>query len=76
MIEYGHRGAGAASSLTYAVDMVPPGPDGPRGAVECGERLLGSFVLGAVNAPAEEPVDLGAGRVFVAKVSEGGVSLD
>ena len=76
LAEFEAAGGGAAISLTYAVDMVPPGPDSPRGAVECGERLLGSFVLGSVNAPAEEPMDLGAGRVFLAKVSEGGVSLD
>ncbi len=69
-------GGGAAISLVYAVDMVPPDPDAPRGMVECQERLLGSFLPGSVNVAAEEPMDLGSGRVFVAEVSEEGVQLD
>lgn len=69
-------GGGAAISLTYAVDMVPPGPEGPRGAVVCEERLLGGFTLGSVQVPADQPMDLGSGRVFVAQVSKEGIALD
>lgn len=69
-------GGGAAISLAYAVDMVPPGADRPRGAVVCEERLLGGFTLGSVHVPADQPMDLGSGRVFVAQVSEEGIALD
>ena len=76
LAEFEMASGGAAISLAYAVDMVPPGPDDPRGMVECQERLLGSFLAGSVNVAAEEPMDLGSGRVFVAEVSEEGVKLD
>lgn len=69
-------GGGAAISLAYAVDMVPPGPEEPLGAVVCEERLLGGFTLGSVHVPADQPMDLGSGRVFVAQVSEEGIALD
>ena len=59
-------------SLSYAVDMVPPGPDGPRGAVESTERLLGSFSPGASLAP----LNLESGRLFVVEMSEGGASME
>ena len=59
-------------SLSYAVDMVPPGPDGPRGAVESTERLLGSFSPGASLAP----LDLESGRLFVVEMSKDGASME
>jgi hypothetical protein len=70
--EFNATGGGAEMSLSYAVDMVPPGPDGPRGAVESTERLLGSFSPGASLAP----LDLESGRLFVVEISEDGASME
>ena len=76
LAEFEMAGGGAAISLAYAVDMVPPGSEVPRGMVECQERLLGSFLAGSVNGAAEEPMELEAGRVFVVEISKEGVELD
>jgi len=70
--EFNATGGGGEVSLFYAVDMVPPGPDGPRGAVESTERLLGSFSPGASLAP----LDLESGRLFVVEISEDGASME
>ena len=70
--EFNATSGGAEMSLSYAVDMVPPGPDGPRGAVESTERLLGSFSPGSSLAP----LDLESGRLFVVEIAEDGASME
>ena len=70
--EFNATSGGAEMSLSYAVDMVPPGPDGPRGAVESTERLLGSFSHGSSLAP----LDLESGRLFVVEIAEDGASME